>query len=123
MRRVVRRWNRGSMRRSAWELSNTLEAGFCVRALGRALEKAHPQIANTDQGSQFTSEPWIGALQSAGIEISMDGRGRAYDNIFVERLWRSVKHEEVSLHDYRDPSEAWHGLESYFRFYNHERLH
>ena len=107
----------------AWELSNTLEAGFCVRALGRALKKAHPQIANTDQGSQFTSEPWIGALQSAGIQISLDGRGRAYDNIFVERLWRSVKYEEVFLHEYRDPTEAWQGLESYFRFYNHERLH
>ena len=107
----------------AWELSNTLEAGFCVRALQRALEKACPQIANTDQGSQFTSGPWIGALQAADVRISMDGRGRAYDNIFVERLWRSVKYEEVYLHDYRDPQEAWLGLDHYFGFYNHERLH
>lgn len=107
----------------AWELSNTLEAGFCVRALERALLKARPQIANTDQGSQFTSGAWIGALQEAEVRISMDGHGRAYDNIFVERLWRSVKYEEVYLHDYRNPAEAWRGLERYFAFYNHERLH
>lgn len=107
----------------SWELSNTLEAGFCVRALQRALARACPQIANTDQGSQFTSAPWIEALEGAGVTISMDGRGRAYDNIFIERLWRSVKHEEVYLHDYRDPTEAWRHLDRYFTFYNHERLH
>jgi putative transposase len=107
----------------SWELSNTLEASFCVRALERALQQGRPEIFNTDQGSQFTSDAWIKPLKEAGVTISMDGRGRAFDNIFVERLWRSVKYEEVYLHDYATPREAWCGLERYFEFYNYQRLH
>lgn len=107
----------------SWELSNSLEAAFCLEALDRALMGARPDIFNTDQGSQFTSEEFTGRLQSAGIRISMDGRGHVADNVFIERLWRSVKYEEVYLQDYADGIEAREGLERYFRFYNTERPH
>ena len=107
----------------SWFLSTTLEAWFCVQALREALGAAKPEIFNTDQGSQFTSAEWIEQLQAAGVAISMDGRGRVFDNIFTERLWRTVKYEEVYLKDYADPDEAWWGLDGYFRFYNRERLH
>jgi putative transposase len=107
----------------SWELSLTLEADFCVRALERALEEARPQIFNSDQGGQFTSAAHTGLLETAGVQISMDGRGRVFDNIFVERLWRTVKYEEVYLKDYADVQEAWTSLGRYFHFYNEERLH
>ena len=106
-----------------WELSNSLEAGFCREALDRALKGARPGIFNTDQGAQFTSEEFTGRLHEAGVRISMDGRGRVMDNIFIERLWRSVKYEEIYLRDYADGIEARRGLDRYFRFYNTERQH
>lgn len=107
----------------AWELSNTLDAGFCVETLKRALRRGHPEIFNTDQGTQFTCEDFLRVLEEAGVRISMDGRGRVFDNIFVERLWRSVKYEEVYLHDYETVADARMGLERYFPFYNDERFH
>jgi len=107
----------------AWELSNGLEAAFCVDVLERALGEACPAIFNTDQGSQFTSERFTGALLKRGVHISMDGRGRALDNVFIERLWRSVKYEEIYLHEYADGRELHTGLSRYFEFYNHERPH
>jgi putative transposase len=107
----------------SWSLSPTLDAWFCVEALRRALAVGRPEIFNTDQGSQFTSEAFTGILQEAGVAISMDGRGRAFDNIFVERLWRSVKYEEVYLKDYGVVDEARRGLSDYFALYNTERLH
>jgi len=107
----------------AWELSNTLEVLFCVEALQQALGIGHPEIFNTDQGAQFTSEEFTGKLQGAGIRISMDGRGRALDNVMVERLWRSVKYEEIYLWDYADGKEAWQRLSWYFPFYNTQRRH
>ena len=106
-----------------WELSLTLEPGFCVAALERALTKGHPEIFNTDQGSQFTSADFIKPLKTAGVQISMDGKGRVFDNIFVERLWRTVKVEEVYLRDYQTVAEATLSLGRYFEFYNNERLH
>jgi putative transposase len=107
----------------SWELSNTLDGAFCLLALEHALAQAQPEIFNTDQGTQFTSVAFTGRLKRAGIRISWDGRGRALDNVFVERLWRSVKYEEIFLHDYATLSEAVTGLERYFGFYNQERLH
>lgn len=107
----------------SWEVSLTLDADFCVAALDRALAQGRPKIFNTDQGSQFTSEAFTGRLIAAGVAISMDGRGRALDNIFVERLWRSVKYEYVYLHELGSPLEAIRGLDEYFTFYNHERPH
>ena len=107
----------------SWQLSVSLEADFCVRALRVALETAIPEIFNSDQGSQFVSTGFTGLLTEHGIAISMDGRGRVFDNIFVERLWRSVKYEEVYLKDYADTPEARESLGAYFGFYNHERLH
>ena len=107
----------------SWRLSTTLEAWFCVEALREAMRTASPAIVNTDQGSQFTSGGWIDALTEAGVSISMDGRGRAFDNIFTERLWRSVKYEEVYLKDYEGVDEARSGLGEYFRFYNTARPH
>jgi putative transposase len=107
----------------AWALSNTLDARFCVEAVDQALGIGQPEIFNTDQGAQFTSEEFTRWLDSAGIRIRMDGRGRALDNVFVERLWRSVKYEEVYLQDYADGAEAWQGLDRYFMFYNTERRH
>jgi putative transposase len=107
----------------AWELSITLEADFCVRALERALRDQRPEIFNTDQGVQFTSAQFQAPLLAAQVRVSMDGRGRAFDNIFVERLWRSVKYEEVYLKDYRSVAEAREGLHRYFPFYNEKRIH
>lgn len=107
----------------SWELDQTLEMPFVLAAVQRALTHAQPEIWNSDQGSHFTSPQYIERLQTAQVQISMDGRGRALDNIFVERLWRSVKYEEVYLHDYANPREARHGLTNYFEFYDHERPH
>jgi putative transposase len=107
----------------AWRLSNTMETMFCVQGLNRALSKGTPEIFNTDQGSQFTSEEFTGSLLDSGIRISMDGRGRALDNVMVERLWRSVKYEEIYPRDYADGVEAHDGLSRYFRFYNTKRRH
>jgi putative transposase len=107
----------------SWELDQTLELPFVLRAVERALAQATPEIWNSDQGSHFTSPQYTERLLAAQIQISMDGRGRALDNIFVERLWRSVKYEEVYLHDYRSPREARGGLTRYFEFYDHERPH
>jgi putative transposase len=107
----------------SWELSITLEKEFCLDALHRALLIAKPEIFNTDQGPQFTSEEFTTLLEGEGIQVSMDGRGRVYDNIFVERLWRSVKYEEVYLHDYQTVPEARTHLAAYFEFYNDERPH
>jgi putative transposase len=107
----------------SWKLSNTLDSDFCVEALEEALGYGRPEIFNTDQGSQFTSEAFTGLLHKNGIKISMDGKGRALDNIFVERLWRSVKYEDIYLNGYYSIPEAELGLEGYFEFYNNERLH
>ena len=107
----------------SWEISNTLDTSFCMEALGKALEHGRPEIFNTDQGVQFTSNLFISRLEKEGIKISMDGKGRAFDNIFVERLWRSLKYEEVYLKDYQTVRDAIIGIGSYFKFYNNERLH
>lgn len=107
----------------AWELSDTLELPFVLTCARAALAQAKPQIWNSDQGSHFTSPQYTELLLGAGIQISMDGRGRCRDNIFTERLWRSVKYEEVYLTEYANPREARHGLGRYFPFYNHERPH
>ena len=107
----------------SWSLSNSLDVFFCLEALEQALTKNRPEIFNSDQGSQFTSFDFTGRLQKEGVQISMDGRGRVYDNIYVERLWRTVKYEEVYLHDYQTVREAREQLGDYFRFYNEERFH
>jgi len=107
----------------AWEVSNTLDTSFCISALERALRIAKPEIFNSDQGSQFTSRDFTKILLEQGISISMDGRGRAFDNIFVERLWRSVKTEEVYINDYENVSIAISGLATYFSLYNKSRPH
>jgi putative transposase len=107
----------------AWRLSNTLDGAFCLEALEEALQIARPEIFNTDQGSQFTSREFTGRLESAGVAISMDGRGRALDNVFVERLWRTVKYEDVYLKDYGSGVECHAGLKSFLTFYCEERSH
>jgi putative transposase len=107
----------------AWRLSNLLDTSFCVAALEEALSKGRPEIFNTDQGSQFTDEDFTSVLHTHKVAISMDGRGRFSDNIFVERLWRSLKYEEVYLRAYESVAEARQGIASYFEFYNNERLH
>ena len=107
----------------AWRLSNTLKADFCVEALQEALGQGRPQVFNTDQGSQFTSGEFIRTLQEHRVKISMDGKGRYRDNIFVERLWRTVTNEEVYLKAYANTSEARRELGAYFRFYNNQRPH
>ena len=107
----------------SWRISNTLDVSFCREALEEALVKGSPEIFNSDQGSQFTSDEFTGILLSKEIAISMDGRGRAFDNIFTERLWRSVKYEEVYLKEYQVCREAREGLEKYFTFYNTRRYH
>lgn len=107
----------------SWQLSNTLEVGFCVEALQEALALGTPDIFNSDQGSQFTSEAFTKVLLARSIHISMDGRGRCLDNIFIERLWRSLKYEEVYLKAYEDGKQARAGISAYLRFYNEERLH
>jgi len=107
----------------SWRLSNSLEGSFCVEALDEALARGRPEIFNTDQGAQFTSQAFTSRLEASGVAISMDGRGRALDNVFVERLWRSVKYEDIYLRDYATAPELRRGLERYFAFYSHERLH
>jgi putative transposase len=107
----------------AWRLSNLLDASFCIEALEEALSKGRPEIFNTDQGSQFTGNDFIDVLRVHGVAISMDGRGRFSDNIFVEWLWRSFKYEEVYLKAYQNVAEARHRIAAYFDFYNHQRLH
>jgi putative transposase len=107
----------------AWRLSNTLEVDFCLEALEEALSQGRPEIFNTDQGSQFTSAAFTGRLLTQGIQVSMDGKGRCMDNIFVERLWRSIKYEEVYLKAYQNGSEARRGISAYLAFYNQERPH
>jgi putative transposase len=107
----------------SWRLSNTLESGFCTAALQEALKKGQPEIFNTDQGAQFTSEEFTGMLEKHGIRISMDGRGSYNDNLFIERLWRTVKYEEVYLKAYEDGPEARAGLGDFFSFYDDDRLH
>jgi putative transposase len=107
----------------SWRLSNTMDEGFCVEALEEALGKGRPEIFNTDQGSQFTSEAFTSLLEQHGVRISMDGKGSYNDNLFIERLWRSVKYEEVYLKAYQDGREARAGIGNYFRFYNTQRPH
>lgn len=107
----------------SWELSTSLEADFCVLALERALEKDKPEIFNSDQGSQFTSMAFTKVLKSNDIKISMDGRGRVFDNIFIERLWRSLKYEKVYLSEWKKVVEARNGIREYFNFYNYKRPH
>jgi putative transposase len=107
----------------AWKLSNTLESDFCVEALKEALNKGQPEIFNTDQGSQFTSQEFVTLLESRGIRVSMDGSGRYADNLFIDRLWRTLKYEEVYLKTYQDAIEARAELAKYIAFYNAERPH
>ena len=107
----------------SWEISITLDTSFCLEALDRALRVATPEIFNSDQGVQFTSNEFTNRLKVADIRISWDGRGRALDNIFVARLWRSVKYEEVYIKDYQSVPDAVRNLHTYFAFYNQERLH
>jgi putative transposase len=107
----------------SWAVSLTLEGDFCLEALQRAFRWGRPEIFNSDQGAQFTSEKFTGVLARRGIAISMDGRGRCLDNIFIERLWRSLKYEEVYLRDYTRVPEARTGIGNWFRFYNHQRFH
>src|SRR4051812_24132798 len=107
----------------AWRLSNTLDGAFCLEMLEEALRSGRPEVFNTDQGVQFTAEAFTGRLLSAGVAVSMDGRGRALDNVFVERLWRTVKYEDIYIRGYEAVPELQRGLARYFAFYNQERLH
>jgi putative transposase len=107
----------------AWRLSNTLDGSFCLDMLDKALSRGKPEVFNTDQGVQFTAEAWTGRLASAEVAISMDGRGRCLDNVFVERLWRTVKYEDVYLRGYETVPQLQRGLGQYFPYYNDERLH
>lgn len=108
----------------SWRLSNTLDVEFCIEALEEALALGlKPDIFNSDQGSQFTSAAFTGILLNNSVQISMDGRGRALDNVFVERLWRTVKYEHIFLHEYENGKDLWQGLDGYWNFYNQERPH
>lgn len=107
----------------AWRLSNTLDGSFCLEMLEEALGRGKPEVFNTDQGVQFTAGAWTGRLESAGVAVSMDGRGRCLDNVFVERLWRSVKYEDIYLYRYETVPQVQDGLGRYFLYYNEERLH
>ena len=107
----------------SWQLSNTLDRAFCLEALDEALQRGTPEIFNTDQGCQFTSADFTDKLKSANVRISMDGRGRCFDNIFTERLWRTVKYEDIYINDYDDVPAVYTGLKKYWNFYNTERLH
>jgi putative transposase len=107
----------------SWAVSITMDVRFCVEALEQAFRWGRPEVFNTDQGAQFTSQAFTARLQEGGVRISMDGRGRALDNVFVERLWRTVKYEEVYVRDYHSVRDARQGLAGFFAFYNHERLH
>jgi putative transposase len=106
-----------------WRLSNTLDGSFCLEMLDEALALGRPEIFNTDQGAQFTAQAFTGRLEAAGVKVSMDGRGRCLDNVFVERLWRSVKYENVFVRCYETVAELRGGLTDYFAFYNERRLH
>jgi putative transposase len=107
----------------AWRLSNSLESSFCVEVLEEALSERRPEIFNTDQGVQFTSKAFTSRLEAAGVNISMDGKGRALDNVFIERLWWSVKYEHVYLHDHTSVASLQRGLRTYLEYFNQERLH
>jgi putative transposase len=107
----------------AWRLSNTLDGGFCRDMLDEALGRGTPEVFNTDQGVQFTAGAWVERVEAAGVRVSMDGRGRCLDNVFVERLWRTVKYEDVFLRGYESVPELERGLRAYFAFYNEARLH
>lgn len=107
----------------SWRLSDSLEVSFCLDMLEEALSRSRPEIFNTDQGTQFTSEAWIGMIEGNGIRVSMDGRGRCFDNIFVERLWRTVKYEDIYIRGYDNGDELRKGLGAYFEFYNKKRPH
>lgn len=107
----------------SWAVSVTMEMDFCIEALKQALRRGHPEIFNSDQGSQFTSARFTGELETRGIAISMDGRGRCFDNIFIERLWRSLKNEEIYLREYALVPEARAGIAKWFQFYNYDRPH
>ena len=107
----------------SWALSVTMEVPFCIEALEKALRWGRPEIFNSDQGSQFTSDRFTAVLAKRGVAISMDGRGRCLDNIFIERLWRSLKYEEVYLREYVRVPDARTGISNWFRYYNHERHH
>jgi putative transposase len=107
----------------AWRLSNTLDGSFCLEMLDEALRRGQPEVFNTDQGVQFTAQAWTGRLESAGVAVSMDGRGRCLDNVFVERLWRTVKYEDIYLWRYETVPQLQQGLGRYFPYYNEERLH
>jgi putative transposase len=107
----------------AWRLSNTLDGSFCLEMLDEALCHGRPEIFNTDQGVQFTAAAFTGRLEGAGVQVSMDGRGRCLDNVFVERLWRTVKYEDIYLHGYEGALDLRRGLQRYFPFYNGERMH
>ena len=107
----------------AWRLSNSMDVEFCLEALEEALSQGRPEIFNTDQGSQFTSREFTGRLLDESIQISMDGKGRAIDNVMIERLWRSVKYEEIYLKSYSSGADCHAGLKAYFHYYTHERPH
>jgi putative transposase len=107
----------------AWRLSNTLDGAFCRDTLDEALATGTPEVFNTDQGVQFTAGAWVERVEAAGVRVSMDGRGRCLDNVFVERLWRTVKYEDVFLRGYESVPELERGLKAYFAFYNEARLH
>lgn len=107
----------------SWRISNSMDADFCVEALEAALEKGTPEIMNTDQGAQFTSRDFTGMLTQHGVSISMDGKGRAIDNVMIERLWRTVKYEDIYLKEYASGTDLHQGLECYFTYYSHERKH
>ena len=107
----------------SWELSNTLDGSFCLEALEEALSRGQPEVFNTDQGTQYTAAAFTGRLERAGVKVSMDGKGRCLDNVFVERLWRSVKYEDVYLRGYETVPQLRAGLARYFGFYNRERRH
>lgn len=107
----------------AWRLSNTLDGSFCLEMLEEALSRGRPEVFNTDQGVQFTAQAWTGRLESAGVAVSMDGKGRCLDNVFVERLWRTVKYEDIYLWGYEDVPQLQQGLGRYFPYYNEGRPH
>jgi putative transposase len=107
----------------SWRLSNTLDGDFCLEMLDEALGQRRPEVFNTDQGVQFTAKAWTDRLESVGVKVSMDGKGRCLDNVFVERLWRTVKHEDVYIRGYEDVPGLFRGLGSFFPFYNGERRH
>jgi putative transposase len=107
----------------AWRLSNTLDGSFCLELLDEALGRGRPEVFNTDQGVQFTATAFTDRLQAAGVQVSMDGKGRCLDNVFVERLWRTLKYEDIYLRGYETVPELIRGLQRYFPFYNQERLH